>query len=85
MKVVITTAARADLAEIQAFIAQDNPARADSFVDELVARCEELTDAPRGYPLISTARATTTGSSGSTMTRHPDASRRLASSHPPPT
>src|SRR3954462_14020362 len=52
MKVVITAAARADLAEIQAFIAQDNPARADSFADELVARCEELTDAPRAYPLL---------------------------------
>ena len=38
MKVVFSPAAKDDLMEIAIYIAQDNPARALSFVDELEAR-----------------------------------------------
>lgn len=52
MRVVITTAARGDLASIQSYIAEDNPVRAESFAKELVDRCEDLADSPRRYPLL---------------------------------
>ena len=38
--------ATADLAEIGAYIARDNPSRARSFVDEPQARCAGLTEYP---------------------------------------
>lgn len=46
-------AARAvdDLTAIGDFIAQDNPARARSFVRELVARCRRIVGQPRAAPL----------------------------------
>jgi toxin ParE1/3/4 len=50
MRLFITAAARADLTEIGDFIQHDNPARAASFVHELVDRCEELADAPHRHP-----------------------------------
>ena len=52
MKVVISTGARADLAEIQDFIADDNPARAESFVEELVSCCEDLGETRHRYPVV---------------------------------
>jgi toxin ParE1/3/4 len=52
MKVVISTGARADLAEIQDFIAEDNPTRAESFVEELVSCCEDLGDTHHRYPVV---------------------------------
>jgi plasmid stabilization system protein ParE len=39
MKLVITDEAKADLRQISEWIAEDNPARALSFVDELEDRC----------------------------------------------
>ena len=42
MKVIITAAARSDLAAIGDYIGAENPQRAASFVDELVDRCEDL-------------------------------------------
>lgn len=39
MKVVFSPAAKDDLMEIAIYIAQDNPVRALSFVDELEATC----------------------------------------------
>jgi len=44
--------ATADLADIGAYIARDNPTRARSFVDELEARCAGLTE----YPDLGRAR-----------------------------
>ena len=38
--------ATADLADIGAYIARDDPRRARSFVDELEARCAGLTEYP---------------------------------------
>lgn len=52
MKVVLAEAAKADLIEIAEYIRPDNPARAASFVDELLDRCDALGDAPLAYPLV---------------------------------
>ena len=46
MRVVFSPAARDDLLEIADYIAQDNPRRAMSFVDELEIRCTALGGAP---------------------------------------
>lgn len=53
MIVVITDEAEADLEGIGDFIAKDNPRRADTFVLELVERCERLIEIPRGFPLVA--------------------------------
>lgn len=52
MKVVLSEKAIDDLIGIGTFIAQDNPARAASFVADLEARCTTLADMPRGFPLL---------------------------------
>ena len=50
MKVRLSARATADLEEIADWIAADNPARADSFVDELVAKVGSLARHPRRFP-----------------------------------
>ncbi len=52
MKVSFSPVARDDLLEIALYIAQDNPARALSFVEELEGKCTALGSAPG----IGTAR-----------------------------
>jgi toxin ParE1/3/4 len=52
MKVLVTDAAKADLKEIGEFIRPHNPARAVTFVEELLERCEALADLPHAYPLV---------------------------------
>ena len=52
MIVVFTGEARADLEHIGDYIAADNPKRAETFVQELTARCLSLADMPRAYPLV---------------------------------
>jgi toxin ParE1/3/4 len=52
MIVVITSAAEGDLQSIGDWIAEDNPTRALTFVQELRRRCESLIDAPRTYSLV---------------------------------
>jgi toxin ParE1/3/4 len=52
MRVVITAAAKADLLAIRRTIAADNPARAVTFTEELLDRCQALADTPRTYPLV---------------------------------
>jgi plasmid stabilization system protein ParE len=47
MKLVFTDEAKADLLQIGEWIAEDNPARALTFVDELETRCARLTTMPR--------------------------------------
>jgi len=56
MKLIISTAARADLAAIEDYIAVDNPTRAASFVDELVDRCEDLKMQPKRFALVAPFR-----------------------------
>jgi toxin ParE1/3/4 len=53
MRLVFTTEARSDLTSIGDMIAQDNPRRALSFIDELEARCLALPEMPLAYPLVS--------------------------------
>lgn len=48
----MTEGARADLIAIGDYIAQDNPLRALSFVDELEMRCTALGDSPHAYALF---------------------------------
>lgn len=52
MRVVLTDEAKADLMDIGEFIRPHNPARAATFVDELLDRCAALADMPRAYPLV---------------------------------
>lgn len=52
MKVIITAAAFADLDGIFAYIAQDNPKRANSFVTELQRRCYELSDLSEAFAYL---------------------------------
>lgn len=52
MKVLWTVAAQADLAELSDYIKADNPARAVSFVHEIIASGEGLADLPRAFPLV---------------------------------
>lgn len=46
MNVAFSPAAETDLVDIALYIAQDNPKRALSFVDELEAKCAVLGEAP---------------------------------------
>ena len=48
---VISPQAEFDLLEIGDHIAQDNPRRAESFVDEILAHIEVIADNPLGYAL----------------------------------
>lgn len=52
MKVVLTEAARADLEMIGDYIARDNPSRARSFVQELIAKTRSIGDAPEASPIV---------------------------------
>lgn len=52
MRVVVTNKAKADLVEIGEFIRQNNPARAITFVDEILDHCASLADMPLAYTLI---------------------------------
>lgn len=51
MKLVYSRLALNDLEEIAVYIAQDNPERAYSFVDELEEKCRQLPKNPKLYPL----------------------------------
>jgi toxin ParE1/3/4 len=46
VKVALSPLAEADLMDVAAFIAEDNPTRALTFVDELEAKCDALGGAP---------------------------------------
>jgi len=52
VQVIITDAAKLDLIGIGDYIRPDNPERAASFVDELLAHCLALAELPRRYPLV---------------------------------
>ncbi|ORE91118.1 type II toxin-antitoxin system RelE/ParE family toxin [Aurantimonas sp. 22II-16-19i] len=52
MKVILTDTAIADLVGIGRHIRMDNPARADTFVDELKDACRGLGEMPRAYALV---------------------------------
>ncbi len=50
-RLVLSPRAVADLEEIAAFIARDNPVRARSFVDDLESKCRAAAAHPELYPL----------------------------------
>ncbi len=52
MKLVFTDEAKFDLDDIGDRIADHNPARAVTFVDELLACCAKLIATPFAYPLV---------------------------------
>jgi toxin ParE1/3/4 len=52
VRLVFSAEAKADLIRIGDYIAQDNPSRALSFIDELEARCRLLPGTPLAYPLV---------------------------------
>lgn len=52
MKVIFTEEAKASLAHIGDFIAEDNPERAYSFTEELRRKALKLAELPRGFPLV---------------------------------
>lgn len=49
MRAEFSPLAEADLQEIGDYIAQDNPRRAESFVDALIDQAEKITQMPTGY------------------------------------
>jgi toxin ParE1/3/4 len=49
MDYIVSSEAEADLEEIGDYIAQDNPHRADTFIDEIRARFEEISRMPLAY------------------------------------
>lgn len=53
MKVLITAEAERDLERIVDYIAQDNPPRALSFIEELRDKCLGLADTPLAFPLVA--------------------------------
>jgi plasmid stabilization system protein ParE len=52
VKVVVTGPAEADLEAIGDYIAERNPGRSITFVQELRASCLVLGDMPRSYPVV---------------------------------
>lgn len=50
MIVILSPRTIANLSQIGQYIARDDPARAASFVDELLATCTDLSVFPRAYP-----------------------------------
>ena len=56
MKVTLAPAAQGDLDEIKGFIARDNPARAASFVAELLDCCIGIGRMPRAFPSANVER-----------------------------
>lgn len=52
MRVVLSRKARADLADIGAYIAEDDPIRAEGFIAELANAAFDLTTFPERFPLV---------------------------------
>ncbi len=50
MKLQIMKAARADLRSISAYIARDNPLRAETYLEELIAKMELIAERPLSFP-----------------------------------
>lgn len=55
MKVGISPQARLDLLDIQEHIAQDNPWRARTFVEEIIAKIESVGTRPLSFPILHDA------------------------------
>lgn len=53
MKVIIAREAIEDLVTIGEYIAQSNPARSDSFVEELYEKCFALSETPHAFERVT--------------------------------
>ena len=53
MRVILAQAAIADLIAIGRHLQKDNPARAETFVEELEQKCTELGSMARAFPVLS--------------------------------
>ena len=53
MRLVFSPRAETDLADIEAYIGQDNPQRAVTFVEDLIAFCGSLTSMPDRHQVYS--------------------------------
>ncbi len=49
-RLVISAEAQRDLLRVRDYIADDNPARAETYLDELLARCAGIADFPFAAP-----------------------------------
>ena len=52
MKVIFTKQAENDLEQIADFIAQDNPIRAFSFIQEIEKKSLSIGDIPKAFPIV---------------------------------
>ena len=52
MKVIFTKQAERDLEQIADFIAQDNPVRALSFIQEVEKKCLSIGDIPKAFLVV---------------------------------
>jgi len=52
MKLILSDAAHADLANIASWIAEDSPRSAVAVVTEIKERCARITQVPLAYPLL---------------------------------
>ncbi len=52
MNLIISEDVRNDLIDIGRFIAEHNPMRASTFIDEILNCCSSLINMPRAYPLL---------------------------------
>lgn len=51
MKVIVSAEAENDLSALRHWISEDNPTRADSFLDEMEAKIADLEHWPRRFPV----------------------------------
>ena len=56
MRILISARARADLFEIEEYIARENPARSHSFVAELIERISATGERPLSFPNLTDQR-----------------------------
>ena len=52
MTIGVSARARLDLQEIEAYISRDDPWRAETFVRELIACFDAISERPRSFPMI---------------------------------
>jgi toxin ParE1/3/4 len=52
MRLIFTKTARRELIEIGDYIAHDNPIRAVTFIEELQAKAQNITNMPYLYPIV---------------------------------
>ncbi len=57
MKLIYSAPSKNDLRKITNWIAEENPARADSFADEIMVSCEQIKAFPEAYVAIGSFKS----------------------------